>query len=367
MANFRGFAARTPAIRGCAWLVATLALAFAFTATAAEPDEAALREIVRGAVTGHVIPAAAAFAAEAKRLVAATATECHPDGTPSPKLRQTFRDTTTAWGKLSVARFGPLTDDSRLDKLAFWPDPRGIVRRQTAQIAAALPAADAGAEAAVRWLGTQSAAVQGLPAFDAVAFADDDGRDCRLAQAIAGNIERLASAVRDGFKAIDRLALLTPAANAQLYRSYQDSAAEVIRAIATQTEVLRTTMMLAPLGAGTAEIKPTRLFLRTAPATKSFLLGALDGLQGLLQAMKLEPLLASDPRGLGERARRELQEARTRVEALPEDLATHLAETETWSQMASAARALERFNRVVNAGIAPALGVRTGFNALDGD
>ena len=55
------------------------------------------------------------------------------------------------------------------------------------------------------------------------------------------------------------------------------------------------------------------------------------------------------------------------VAALPADLAGAITDPAMRGKLTTAALALEGFNRAVNLQLAPAFGIRTGFNALDGD
>lgn len=362
-------------------LLAAFVLGGGGPSQAAAPDEAGFRDIANRLVTGFAAPASQTFLTTAKRLNKEAATACAAGGPPPETLRQAFRDTAEAWGRLSLARFGPLVDDSRYDKIAFWPDPRGVIRRQTTRLASQMPT-DGDLAA---WIGEQSAAVQGLPAFDLLTFGDDDAanraRTCRLAAAVAGNIERLATAVAEGFANPSRLAILTPKEDNPLYRTWRDSVANLFNVYATQIDVLRGTMIGEALsqtmaggaasGASTpptgGDARPVRLFLRHAPATKAFLVGAAGGLGDFLAAMHLDPFVADDPRGLIERTRQDLQAVREPIDALPPDLAAALAEPATGQSLSMAARALERFHRDVIVGYVSALGLQMGFNALDGD
>jgi len=363
-------------------LLTAVVLAVTDHARAAPPDEAGYREIATRLVTGFAAPASKTFLDQAKRLNTETKSACATAGPAPEALRHAFRDLAGTWGRLWLARFGPLTDDSRYDKIAFWPDPRGVIRRQTAQLLSQIPTDGD----AVTWIANQSAAVQGLPAFDLVAFGEDAGADwkshCRMAAAIAGNVERMAAAIAAGFAEPGDLAVLTPKDDNPLFRTWQDAVATLFTVYTTQIEVLRATMISdvvrqamisgakaaagAPPAAG-GDARPTRVFLRDAPATKAFLIGAVDGLGEFLAAMQLGPYIEDDPRGLSERAGRDLQAVRTQIDGLPDDLAATLVDPAMWNRLSGAARSLEGFGRVVGVGYMSALGLKAGFNALDGD
>ncbi|MFO1153783.1 MAG: imelysin family protein [Rhodospirillales bacterium] len=359
--------------RGSWWGVFAVAsrlpvLAMLLVASAAAgadpPDATALKAIVERTVSGYAVPASAGFALQAKRLAADANAGCR-NGTPVPEsLRGVFRDAGEAWGRLSAARFGPLTAEARQEKLAFWPDDRGVIRRQTAQLAANLPT-DAGE--AAEWLAKQSAAVQGLPAFDLLVFAEAAPKSCPMAIAVAANIERLAKEVSAGFADPSRLAILSPGPTNPLYLNELEAVAELFRALTTQADVLRTIMIQPALGISPDEAKPSRLFLRYAPATKSYLTGAVEGLEQMLSSMALESLVLGEGRMGLDAAHRELKTAREMVAALPIDPAAAIADPQFRGKLATAALALEGFNRAVALEISPALGLRMGFNALDGD
>lgn len=356
-------------------------LAVAGPARAVPPDEAGYRGIATRMVEGFAAPASQAFVAAVQHLGKATGIACTTKGPAPDTLRQSFRNTAQAWGRLSLARFGPLTDDSRYDRIAFWPDPRGVTRRQAQQLLAQMPEDGE----LVAWISGQSAAVQGLPAFDLVMFGEDAAeswaRNCRMAVAIAGNLERMAAAVAAGFADPGHLAILSPKPDDTLYRTWQDSVASLFTIYSTQIEVLRATIvgdmqrqaMISSAAAAAAtppqgaEARPTRVFLRYAPATKAFLVGAVGGFDDVLATMKLDPYVADDPRGLQERSSRELQALRDAVDALPPDLTATLADPSTLNQLSVVSRRLEGFQRIVSVGYMPALGLKAGFNALDGD
>lgn len=345
-------------------LLLVLLLAAICSARADEPDPAMLKTIAARAVDDYAGPVSAAFSQQAKRLSAEARAGCR-DGQAAPDaLRIAFRDLAAAWGRFAAARFGPLATDARLERLAFWPDERGVIRRQTLQLAAAVPAGDA---EAIDWLGKQSAAVQGLPAFDLLAFGGKTPQNCRMALAVAGNIERLAGEAAAGFADRANLTLLSPGLNNPAYLNEREVVGDLFRSLLTQADVLRTIIIVPPLGQLPDEAKPSRLFLRYAPATKDYLLGAIEGLAQLLGAMALERALAAEAHAGLDTARRELRTAREMAAALPADPSLAITEPEPRAKLTAAAQALENFNRVIALEIVPGLGLRMGFNALDGD
>lgn len=93
----------------------------------------------------------------------------------------------------------------------------------------------------------------------------------------------------------------------------------------------------------------------------------MEGLEQMLSSMALESLVLGEGRMGLDAAHRELKTAREMVAALPIDPAAAIADPQFRGKLATAALALEGFNRAVALEISPALGLRMGFNALDGD
>ena len=97
-------------------------------------DDAAL---ARQAYDGIILPGyarfdrnlAQAFADEAEALCKA------PSPTTLDAARAAARATLLAWGRIEPVRFGPVTEQQRLERLLFYPDPHGIAAKQIDQAA----------------------------------------------------------------------------------------------------------------------------------------------------------------------------------------------------------------------------------------
>ncbi|MDX2288860.1 MAG: imelysin family protein [Hyphomicrobiaceae bacterium] len=195
------------------------------------------RAMVASAVDRAILPGVATFRAAAKNLQDRIDAWCASGDTPAVPADVTtaFREAALGFAAIAHLRFGPLRDDNRLPRLAFWPDPRGVVRRQTLKaLAVADPNLTTRAGVAV-----QSAALQGLPALEVLltlSAKEDPGNAgafrCRFAAAIAANVATLAAEVDEGWRGPDGWAarILSPGADNATYRSEMESAAEVLKA-----------------------------------------------------------------------------------------------------------------------------------------
>ena len=108
----------------------------------------------------------------------------------STRRAKAFRPTTDAWSYAEIIRFGPITEQNRLERMLFWPDRKGIGLKQ---VQATLAAKDATAADPAQ-LPAKSVAMQGLGALEFVLFGTGaealatagDPYRCRYGAAIAG-------------------------------------------------------------------------------------------------------------------------------------------------------------------------------------
>ena len=84
----------------------------------------------------------------------------------SQSARDSFKAETDAWSYAEIIRFGPVTEQNRLERMLFWPDRKGIGLKQ---VQAALAAKDATAADPAQ-LPAKSVAMQGLGALEFVLF-----------------------------------------------------------------------------------------------------------------------------------------------------------------------------------------------------
>ena len=106
--------------------------------------------------------------------------------------RQSFGETVDAWSAIEIIRFGPVTEENRLERMLFWPDRKGTGLKQ---VQAALAAKDATATDAGS-LASKSVAMQGLGALEFVLFGTGaGGTGRRRARPIAAPMARRSPAI----------------------------------------------------------------------------------------------------------------------------------------------------------------------------
>lgn len=202
------------------------------------PQPVSHEAMTRAAIETYIIPHLDALKAAATPLADAVAAVCKT-GSPEARseLQDRFAKVVTAWAGVDFLRFGPMLENGRREQISFWPDPRGFVGRQLRLLL--LSKNDAIAQPGM--MAKQSAAVQGLPALEALLHdketplgpGDAAHYRCVVAEAIAQNIVRLADEVADGWEKPDGWAhkMLTPGPQNDTYKSASEPAVEVVKAL----------------------------------------------------------------------------------------------------------------------------------------
>ncbi len=182
-------------------------------------------------VSGFALPASDALAEAALPLATGIETAC--TGGATEPFAAAFTEAVGAVARLSMLRVGALADENRLERIAFIPDGRGVVRRQVTRLIADR---DQTALEAAR-LRDKSVALQGLTALEWVAF-DKDGKvlladsgeegayRCAYAAALAARLGDTATEIRDAFAAPSgqTALLLSPAPENGLAKTHKEAA-----------------------------------------------------------------------------------------------------------------------------------------------
>lgn len=349
-------------------ILALLVLFPALAPALAFADEARDTAIVTRAIEGYIRPATARFAEDTRRLNGAVAAFC---AAPGPAARApvdtAFRAAVEGWSGVQFLRFGPLVEAHRLERVAFWPDPKGIGLRQ---IRKAIADKDLSVTDPAR-LQDKSVALQGLTALEHLFYGGGptDGFRCDYARAAATSLADLAATVAaewadpDGFSK----RLLAPGGDDPLYRTPSEALAELQKALATGLQVTRDQKLKPVLG---DDIDSARPFL--APFRRSGL--SIDVLKADVSALRAYATAAGFGRDLPETYRWvgrsmafEFENAARTVAAvtLPVDEAVY--DPAARDRLGYLSVVLGNLRDMAHQDLAAALGLKVGFNALDGD
>lgn len=359
-------------------LCACLTLA-SWTARAEGPD---LLPAVKRTIEEVIRPAFREFEAAAAANADALTTLCAAAEEPALQAaRDAFAPLVVRFSRIEPFRFGPLQREDRMERLFFWPDPRG---RGLKQVQKALATADATA-ATLATLQQKSVALQGLPALEFLLFGTNSDRDltrpdsfrCQFARAIAQGIAEIATQATREWEQPDGItaALLSPSPDAALYRTQADSLQELVKAIRQSLQALSDLKLAAALRDDLSKVKPKRLpFWRSGLALQA-MTGTLSVSAEVIQSWRLPTLMARNGALAGQidfefdHAVAALNRVDTRLPypRTGEALIALVSAQEGYSNLSYARFPVNSVIALLSEEIAESLGLTIGFNALDGD
>lgn len=353
-------------------LAACLAQVVTAPAIAAEPPGAAA--MVQGAIEGYVLPAYVSFTSKADALGDTVDALCTA---PSPArlaaARAAFTATAGAWSRVELVRFGPVTEENRLERVLYWPDRRSTGLKQVqailagAEASAAVPASLAGKSVAVQGLGALEFVLFGTGSDDLAAAA---GFRCAYAAAISGNVAAIAATLDAAWTGGAGAAGLwaTPGPDNPLYRDGGEALGELLDTMIHGMELVRDVRINGFLGEEAAGDKPKQALFWRSGETIASLRGNLASIDGLLEASGMSGHLPEDRRWIVGSARFELGNAdRTLagLEGLP--MADILADPDLRAKLDYVRLVTSSLSDVIGRQLSAEFGLTVGFSSLDGD
>ncbi len=244
--------------------------------------------LARQALEKHIRPGYAALVSAAERLTKTLEGYCtRRTAEQQRSMERAFDGLVTAWGNIEHIRFGPITEENRLERIFFWPDRRGLGARQVAQT---LKARDQDALDPTK-LAAKRVATQGLAALETALF-DAPTKDpeerayrCAYAKAISANIRNLATDVLAAWTGPDQFArhwLNAGEGNPHFLKASETTLA-LAKSLDNGLERVRDEWIAAPLGLGVQRRRLTPVLVKSQRTIKFFSAG-LDGLHHLYVA-----------------------------------------------------------------------------------
>lgn len=356
----------------CTFLAALVGGLVAVTGVTGAALPPSLYQSVQSALDQHVVPAFETFASASTDLASATAILCQaPSVAARQAVDQRFRETVVAWAGIAPLRFGPLARIGRPERIAFWPDPRGIRERQLRPLLSVRDPVLLAPGAIAK----QSAAIQGLPALEIlltdrtnkIEGVDDDSRyRCQLANAISGNLAGLARDIVAEWTAAGgwRDKMLRPGSDNDTYREPADAASEIMKSFLTGLQILAEQQVRPRLA---AEQKPGKPVI--GPFEKSGLRAAYFGssVGTLTQLFGRANFIAYVPE---DDATTKTSIAQAFALLAASDGAggpADPAQSTTAPSLSDVMERLIRLRRIATENVAKPAGLTIGFNELDGD
>jgi uncharacterized protein len=340
--------------------------------------------LARQALGQHIRPGYAAFSKASKSLVAATDELCaKPSETALIATRAAFKSVALSWARVEHLRFGPIMDDKRHDRMMFWPDPKGLARRQ---VESALTKPDD--TLFDQRLAQKSIALQGLNALDTVLFASgSDGLEeageatvprCNYAKALASNVDRIAQAAVDGWANDgDGFAKtwLNPGGANTTYLNETERTQALLQSYLTGIEQARNQRLTGPLGMQKVGAKPVAPMLPNSGLAVAYLKATIDGVQSLLTdggflARQTDPPILDPVKGemtvlgsIAEELKRAAQSA-TEADTLSK---SPFKDEPARQKLIAMGFPLKNAYETGGEAIAKEANITMGFNSLDGD
>jgi predicted lipoprotein len=335
----------------------------------ATPSDADYAAAVKRVIEGYVVPSFEDLESATVKLAPAAESYCaKADETRRAALGAVLKDVLRRWARVDFLLFGPLAENQQMERFAFWPDSSGAGARQLRRLRAKPDPALLDPER----LAKSSAAVQGLPAFEALLFGEDAASvsdyDCRLAVAIAANLEELSRDMRQGWTAPDgwRALMLSAGPGNRYYANPREAANELLKAVLTGFVQLRDQRLTPALGKE-SRARPEKLPHWRSGGSEAYLGATLLALQQFLREFDLPKLAGGKWVSAGSAIDVEFKRAQDGLDAAGQPLKQTITTPAGRAGVAQVLAATNVVQDLVGVQLAPAAGLSVGFNALDGD
>jgi predicted lipoprotein len=371
----RGFLVRTA--RACALVAAILGAQLTAQPAAAFDDAALARQVY----DDIILPGYARFDQTSLAFADKAGVLCKaPSQKALDQTRAAAREALLAWGRVEPLRFGPITTNQRLDRLLFYPDPHGIVGKQTGKLLAKRDAADiepeklAGASVAVQGFGAVDVVLYGKGSEAMAAATPEASFRCRYVHAVALDIAQIASGTHAEWAGAYKRTWLEPGGGGnKTYLTAKETTQALYRAYVTEIEVLRLHRLAPLLGGETKASGPATPLLPHSGLGLPFVIAGIEGERDILGANGfLADDLASDDKErsaiaiLGSVAT-DLGFAVRAGEAAAAMAPNALDDAKARERLAPMLLSLKSAEETGRAALGDLTGQTLGFNSLDGD
>jgi uncharacterized protein len=354
--------------------IAVIVLFFAIPAFADTTPEQ-YRSIVDGSIENYLRPEFAKLEVETAALVPAVESLCAaPSFESLGEVRSAFGKVVLAWSRVEYARLGPVIVDHRLERFSFWPDPKGIGLRQVQSLLADKD--ESATDPAT--LADKSVALQGLQALEFVLFgtgsedlAGGEAFRCAYAAAIARNLDAIAGDIVAGWNdEAGYVALMrNPGPDNPVYRAPEEPVGDIVEILTTGFQFIRDVKIGAFVGENPKKANPKRAAFWRSGLAIDAIAANFAGLEALFEASGLVPVIETRPGGAGfvGSVRFEFKSAGESFDEGFPPVVEAVAVPAEHSRLIYLFIVANTLWKYFTEDISAALGLRTGFNALDGD
>lgn len=321
------------------------------------PVAVAQTSVIEDVIDGHVLSGFTELSEAAQGLSETAQTTCDPN---SEALREAWGVAFDAWLGVAHLRFGPSETDDRAFALAFWPDTRG--KRPKALTRMILQSDPSVYDSAM--FAEQSIAVRGFYAMEYMLFDDPmfelggDAYRCALIRAQADDIAITSAAIL--YDWTNHYAALMRAPDNDSYRTQAEVMQQFYKAVQTGLQVAADARLGRPLGSF-EHPRPKRAESWRSERSLHNLVVTIHATEDL--ALRLAAGNVDIAQAMGTGYARVVDLAET----LDDPVFAGVADPQKRLRVEVVQSAINSLRDTLAETLAPALGVSTGFNALDGD
>lgn len=333
----------------------------------------------RTLVDEHIVPRYQQLASTTVQLDERSHAFCaKPDQAGLDDVRAAFHQTMDAWMGIQHMRFGPVENDLRYSRFQTWPDKHNTSERQLRQALAEQDVARLSEEKFPH----ASVALQGLSAFERLLYDDSDEftrfgeaerstYPCLLLAAIAHNLERMSADVLREWTAAKpsyREIVLEAGQGNRHFESSEEFSARMLNNLYTALQFIVDQKLMLPVGASPAGVNPRGAeSWRSRRSLRNIVLN-LEAAEALYMS-GYSPILTADPKSvsLDQEIRRSFAQTLRAARDIEQPLFQALQSPEQRPALDRLVAAASELKRLLGGPLPAALGLKLGFNSLDGD
>lgn len=301
-------------------------------------------------INDHILPGYATFAKATSALSDIAETDCTPEA-----VKPAYNDAFDAWLAISHIQFGPVEDNGRMLRIAFWPD----AKNSTGKALGTLTAKQDPVVNTPETYAEVSVAAQGLFALERVLYEPqpDAAYACALTRAISATLAQTAETVNAEWPAFAGLMLAPGADGNTRFMSQTEVEGTLYTSLMTGIEFNKDTRLGRPMG--TAERpRPSRAeAYRSARSQRNVEL-SLSALQQLADSFSDVPTPLTDTT---------FSEAIERTRELQDPTFAGVEDPIGRFRMEALQNVMGTISSMISDEIGLPMGLSAGFNALDGD
>ncbi|WP_068311061.1 imelysin family protein [Polycladidibacter hongkongensis] len=325
----------------------------------------------------YILPKSAAFQNDINKLAAAAKAHCTaPDAKSTAAYNGAFRNAVRGLAHVDILRFGPLTQNSLAQRLAFLPDKRGATQRQLNKVLAKQDPSVTSADS----LAHKSVALQGLVALEKLSYdtkgalrlgtSDAAGAfSCQFAIAITQRLQQSADELLRGWQDLQgyRAVLEAPSAANSEIKTHHEATEKIYNALVTALIFDKDQIVLAVLGKSAKKAAPHKApFARSGNAI-AYLQASLEGTEQALTAGEFTASLSGTEIWVKDSLAFEFANAQRTLSKIPQPLRDSGRSAEVRKQLTYLDIVIGSLRSTLAEDLAGYLGLAGGFNSLDGD